>query len=258
MYYIVYLPTGDYYLCNTKLEVISIWFTRIHNLGRYDSEDTKTLFKELNVTGNDTMKVTWFDDKTYEYLRPYQVLDENDRSCDIRTWTEEIELFRKGISAHLLSKVVKKGEVSRYRVDPICGIRKGHSHRSQGPAMWKRSMQEIEGLNLYTCSVEGEDELPSTKYNVKFRDRGIGVDTIWNGIESKWFNKYSSSKCWKDQTKARKQWGKRAKGTLKTESLSTIARKNSVNAEIAEIEEIWKEQETALEEEYKAEAQKSA
>lgn len=258
MYYIVYLPTGDYYLCNTKLEVISIWFTRIHCFDLYDSDDTKALFKELNVTGNDTVKVTWFDDKTYEYLRPYQVLDENGRSCDIRTWMEEIEMFQKGIKVRPLSKVCKMGEVPRYRVDPICGIRKRHSHRALGPTMWKRAMQEIEGLNLYMSSVESEDGLCSIKYNVKFRDRGIGVDTIWDGYESKWHNRYSSSKCWKDQTKARKQWGRRAKGTLKTESLSTIARKNAVFAEMVEIEEVWKEQEALLEAETECEIQESA
>ena len=157
-------------------------------------------FSQLNITGNDTFtsmeRCGWlFTDigvipryKKVCHLRRYQVLDEDDRSVDIRTWPKSVWEWAPSYPPCYWP----------------CGFKNNH-HRTTGPSMWR---------GTYRASMDGLDEAELLEENLPLPiqdNTGVrlpfnGTDRVWDYYDSHYF--HWRSKSWKDQTKARKQWAK--------------------------------------------------
>ena len=174
-------------------------------------------FSQVNITGKDTCTVMekngWLRTEigvipTYKrvrYLRRYQVLDEDGRSVDIRTWPKSVWEWAPSHPACYWP----------------CGFKDNH-HRTTGPSMWR---------SPYRASMDGldEGELLSEGLPLPIRDNsGVrlpfdGTDSVWDYYDSHYF--HWRSKSWKDQTKARKQWAKhKSKGEKREDDWARIDR----------------------------------
>ncbi len=162
-------------------------------------------FFQLNVTGKDTHTAmekdgSWLHIQengrsyvipTYKkviYLRRYQVLDEDGRSVDIRTWPKSVWEWTPTYPPCYWP----------------CGF-KSNYHRISGPSMGR-------GTYRASMNVLDESELLDEALPLPIRDCSDvrfpfnGTDDVWSyydGHHCHW-----RSKSWKDQTKARKQWAK--------------------------------------------------
>lgn len=174
-------------------------------------------FDELNVSGRDINMVTvqagthmasicgelreFPTYKTIPVLRRYQVFDAAMRSIDIRLWSDSIW-------EHVP------------QVSPMCSRwqsgSKPHYHRTAGPALWRRTLR----MRADTVSSDElqEDGLPVPMYDRTAYRHGYNFRTadIWDFYEEKADAKLCSSKSWKDQTRARKQWAKHKSGPCRT------------------------------------------
>lgn len=156
-------------------------------------------FSDLNITGNDCWRYSqWgvLDNHFHGHvtgLRRYQVLDEYSRSIDIREWS-----------------------YSAWHPKPIShkyfwgfSGKKPHEHRASGPSMHHATARQA--LNTVNLDDLFEEDLPiPEKDRTKLRRKA--VLSTWDAdgyYEDVHWKHYACSKCWKDQHKSRKQWGKR-------------------------------------------------
>jgi len=148
-------------------------------------------FEDLNVTGKDIGVVHWmqpawngcFIEKSETWLRRYQVFDKEMRSVDIRQW----------------SRTVWDYEAPHVPYRWASNSRKQHWHRITGPSFWHGTLKG---------AVVGKDEdvpLFPIKDKSKVRNK-VREEFVWDYIDRKAARRPSRS--WKDQSKARKQWGK--------------------------------------------------
>lgn len=164
----------------------------------------KKFFWELNVTGKDkaveihvtnNMDVSCINSPIYcellARLRRYQVLDERGRSVDIRSWPKEV--WELNQNQH------------RFGTYWYGGHR--HIRRTSGPSMLRKTLRAIAASADY-------NELDNEGLPLPISDRSkishpfSGSNDVWDFCEEKFSKKYAASKSWKDQCKARHQWGK--------------------------------------------------
>lgn len=217
MYYIIDLATNARYACDTKLDVIWRYAVLCDCRMRYAAALTLS-FDNLNITGHDIRMVRVpvgcqeIDGDFYTvyerqpYLRRYQVVDDADRSVDIRAWNDEIDAFRAG------ERSARKYDTHEpvFRREPCGQGRKQRSHRIGLPAMWKTSLQD-------TLNNENDDlaEYVAIRNHTKPRNRGISIGDGWDVYDRRLCGIWHSSKCWKDQSKSGRQWAKHKRGCSK-------------------------------------------
>ena len=223
MYYLVDLKENKTIPFNSKLDLLYYCFSEPehHPLWWAPDEIIPRMmdFIELNVTGKDIVtgfeKVPgkfWFYGGTafpcYEKvatLRRYMVTDEQGRSIDIRTWLPEIALVKSGKYRPAHKTAVSKEPA--YRREPCGQGRKQHFHRVGCPAMWRCSLAE---------AMDGEDlaleaDVRPMRDHSGIRKRGIKDETSYERAERRASRSWTCSKCWKDQSKAGRQWAKHKK-----------------------------------------------
>ena len=167
--------------------------------------------KELNVTGKDSyFQKEWTgeyyfvppDDtfsggffKKYhwvKHLRRYLVTDETGRHIDPRT-----------IKSSSAAKTKKNPELE-WSLNCMPGS-KQHWHRQGGPSMHRSQLRcEQEPAELVDC--DDEPVKPVRNHSGVRRPRGSMGDDIWWFYDKKGSRGYYMPKCWKNQTKARRQW----------------------------------------------------
>lgn len=185
-------------------------------------------FSELNVTGKDiapnaNYRYCWVDGAYAAYRvsadaptpRRYQVLDDDGRSVDIRTWKREIELLMKNGPDIARSKSVE--HLPRFREEPSgCG-RKQHCHRRSCPAMTKQNL---------ICEANIEDALDGVpaRYlpvidHSKARRRNCARAALGALDSMAEMKMRYGLKSWKHQSKSARQWCKHKKGIKMSEDI---------------------------------------
>lgn len=205
-YYIKDVRTGDIVITCTCRDLVIHWLrshvwplsldeainiTGADKYLRHDLPAESVRSIPMTLNGNE-VDVIRYRPEAYA-LRPYQVLDEDGRSVDPRTWPEP--------------------EKPKLYCTGFCGNgRRPHDHRVGGPAMHRQTLRAI--ANELTDSELSEWGLcASAKTHISIRRKMVmEKGDAWDFAEEKWIGKYRSSKCWKDQHKTRRQWGKHKSG----------------------------------------------
>lgn len=218
MYYIIDLQNIVRYPCHDKLDVLERW--QCVTRGSYPIYLTHGVpldFSQLNITGKDCCPVYervgmywepknecfWNSYVRVMRLKRFQVIDSDGRSIDIRTWKPEIALANAG---HYPAKPSKE-HIPVFRREPAGWGRKVHTHRKGGCTMWRASMREV------FCG--DDDELTEFRPVIdrsKSRNRGFSFDAGWDAVERRHNSSWTSSKCWKDQSKSGRQWAQHKRG----------------------------------------------
>ena len=88
MYHLINLENQTRKSFETRIDLLAHWRFQLRHDSRFSSITTPPLnFNNLNVTGKDV----YASEISGPWLRCFQVLDEEGRSQDIRTWTKEIK-----------------------------------------------------------------------------------------------------------------------------------------------------------------------
>lgn len=211
MYFIIDLWHRTRTAHETKQDLAAAWL-RLTGPS-YKSLNAKPRFDSLNVTGVDTYGVTEHTGKYCEvtcdnetwlqpiyvrkhYTRQYLITDEFGRHIDIRLW-----------DASIWAQTAKPVRHSYYL--GYSGS-KQHHHRARGAHGYHRIAQAM-------CDIPDEDIIEiltgAQLETIKIRNKSLcpGMKD-YDFYERRGNNKYSSSKCWKDQTKAVRQFAKQKPG----------------------------------------------
>lgn len=238
MYYLVDLKEKKTTPFSTKLDLLYYRFSKPERRPLwYNSNEIIPRmmdFAELNVTGKDTAigmervpgKFWFFDGTTFPCyekvatLRRYKVTDVQGRSIDIRTWLQEIALVKSG--KYRPTHKMADSKQPAYRREPCGQGHKHHFHRVGCPTMWHRSLAEAmdeEDLVL-------DAEVQPVRDHSGIRRRGIKDETSFERVERRASRSWTCSKCWKDQSKAGRQWAKNKKaqnGRFLRESIDKLS-----------------------------------
>lgn len=208
--------------CKTKEDVLRARDDRKHSFdslflktvsGLNFTRSQKFCFDELNITGKD-IKVSYGFDANGNYsgswtLRRLQVLDEQGRSVDIRSWTKEME--------SILSHPLRWAQADRfdprdpdYRSAPIEGTEKDSSRRVSGYAMWHQTAATNEATSLDDDDYDGYT--PVIDHGA-VRKRLPDLYSQWNQYERKHYGRDHLRKSWKDSSKGQRQWSKNSRMT---------------------------------------------
>lgn len=161
-------------------------------------------FDELSMTDYDTrvIRLPLFGTEFYreiKTLRTDRVYDSDDRIIDIRLWDECNEvLFPKRSRVYYCHNFGSKR----------------HHHRVSGPSFLHRDLRN-----------RGKEE------GLSYKPSKVSAADAWDICERRYFAVYSSSKSWKDQTKAKKQWCKH-KSKYEYESIKELNRIYLANKEV--------------------------
>lgn len=186
-----------------------LWSLVSENLSMKDKED---IFRVINMTGNDTAYVcdpfSVFP-KGY-MLRKYQVIDENNRIVDPRTWNVA---FDRVLQDPLQYREIPRRKRTSYGVSTPG--RHHHFHRHGLPAMMyqslKNSMDDVSD-DLIDLDIEILED------RTAMRKKSFVRGDLWDACEKKTFR--TPSKSWKDQSSSRKQWGKHKVSCKRTKEIS--------------------------------------
>lgn len=147
-----------------------------------DSCFSQDFFREMNLTGKDIRGDC--------ELRQFQVRDEYGRPVDIRTWPHQV--WKTSPPAYDL------GSIPRFS-------KKKHIHRITGPKMRRQALRALAN-DTDLGDVEQIIVLDKSRAARKSRDctcgRASDTRRYWNREH------ISPSRCWKDQTKAKRQYAK--------------------------------------------------
>lgn len=211
MYFIIDLWNSTSSAYPTMLALAAAWL----RLGspRYGALNPNPRFDILNVTGNDTYSVLertgrWYwsvcgEDRHLApeyarrfYTRQYLVTDETGRHIDIRLWPASIW---EQAAAPVRYSFWSFGSGSR-----------PHAHREHGAHGYRRAAAAA-------CSPLDEDAAilltGAQQEAVKIRNRSLcpGMND-YDFYERRAHNKWAGSKCWKDQSRASRQFAKHKPG----------------------------------------------
>lgn len=229
-YTIINLYGNTTYSCKTLEDVMRWW---IQN-NRWDDKANLPNFSNLNMNGNDTAFFGYFDkDARPElFLRPYIVVDQDNRIIDIRNlaqrkWEEirneshEKPLFRH----HNGAKIHMHG---RAQLGNLL-----HNDFQQHGKMTYEIDEEIEDLDIALPKPKRVNASISSSMDVtlKLYQRRIQAEETDRPVS------------WKKASKARKQWAKHKKGT----TVSSIRK----------LKQLEMEAEMRIEEDYEAQAEET-
>lgn len=211
MYYLIDIISGTtVYKAADKRDLLGCW-ARVATTNR----DGSLNFRELNVTGNDTV-AEWVMDGRYFFpdgracptyteqlrLRRFQVKDDKGCSCDIRVWEEDIHSSPSG--GFWYSRHYGMPErLPEFRREPALQGGKKHYRRMSYPAMAHGTLRDL----YAQPDVDADEDSPVCPSDIPpVRYRGVNRYTTYDLAETKYFNRGSRS--WKENSKSRRQWGK--------------------------------------------------
>lgn len=160
-------------------------------------------FKLLNITGNDVMTChvpvyigqsiktdeSVFVTETKTYLRPYLVLDEDQRHINIRNWPDPKP-----------APVIHRSYYFRYKT---------HHRRGHGASMYRKTLQANQEK---FCELDTGEiiAIPPVRRKIILTsgDNWDKVERTWCGIER--------TKCWKDQRHGKKQFDRKGRKSTDT------------------------------------------
>lgn len=206
MFYIRNLLTGDKLSFQSKRALLSYWRWKIQPQGWLST--TSLDFSELNITGKDTVygitksvPVMYGCIQIYNHeygwrLKTYQVLDECQRSCDIREWKQELNaVLAETYPSWMPSK--DRSQIIRFRNGPVDYISKHPLANSQLPAFTKQRL-----------------EIYHNDFSLDFEDDLLGFTPVIDHSKPRKLNwtckkdKVSDIHSWKRTSKNRSQWGR--------------------------------------------------
>ena len=171
-------------------EDLSLWWIR------NNSSRNGVHYDNLNMNGNDTYVVRWFN-WNYEtcrierHLRRYMIIETaTNRIIDIRNWNiEKMELPKP--QHHWWGQSGAKN----------------HSHRKGSAPMLHSTIR-----NELTILDFDDDEYGNIIKQLKAKPSHFAKTNAWDYAELAHCHDWTSSKCWKDQCKSPKQYWKHKKG----------------------------------------------
>ena len=181
-----------YYLLD-RTQYLLIPFQTKEELKAYAEE--YNIFDYINITGKDT----YYDNETNcYYLRPYQVFDDTGKIINIRDWNfpTDKNCIHRPISFYNPNNAGKR-----------------HNHRISGPSMYKRELETQSMPYAYDDNYTAIIRKPKTH---------ISKADMYRYYEKSYANDYKSSKCWKDQCKCRKQYGRHQSNHMFTSKMEDI------------------------------------
>lgn len=207
-YRLIDLYTGKEVKFDEKRSLLFYWGQYI---GRSVSKRFALDFEMLNVTGKDISTEPFFIEAHAPLMRPtwqmhrvtrrYQVFDDEGRSVDIRKWSTEIADVESGKYVPWTRSSSSK-ETFTFRRGPVPYIRKQHAHRLGTESFFHASLIALEEKPL-----EDTDISPVIDHSsVRKRGRKLKFES-WDNAEMKANNKWNR-RCWKDSSKAPRQWAK--------------------------------------------------
>lgn len=206
----------------TKLELLCTW-ARITHTGDFHPNFRKDFdFTDLNVSGKDAKQesvLTGYTPYCFEcngklfsgtfpiremrpILRRYQVFDEADRSIDIREWKDEISAYSAGVRP---AGNHDAAHIPAFRQEPCGAGRKHNSRRISSPAFTRDNLMALEDM------ADIPDDIRPVVDHTCARNRGMNRYSVWDAAEFKQNGKYGR-RCWKNSTKAARQWAKHKSG----------------------------------------------
>ena len=209
MYYLCDLYKGTSIAFQTQESLLYYWRERLGHDSWYRNWLTR-IIDELNVTGKDV--ITWpefyrtssgFQTVWHRAIRRYQVLDDYDRSIDIRQWKAAIANVDSG-HYHLFRK--KRRVTYSFRSGPVPYIRKRHGHRIGCESFYRSSLRA-----LVDDPLEDLDVRPVIDHTSVRKSRRKLKFSGWDNAEAMAAGKYNR-RCWKNSCKVPHQWAKHKKG----------------------------------------------
>ena len=195
MYYLIDLTNETTRTFETKVALLTHWRFRLH---RILFPAPALNFKELNVTGKDTYTAAGIMESI---LRQFQVLDDEGRSQDIRTWTDEIEI----VNAIDFPFSRRTPSQARFRIDPAdvgskLPVRKSRHNAFERQRLMDRQIEQLDSE---------DDLLGFTPIRDNSRPRP-------QSYERKDFHRRNRSRSWKAYTKNTSQWGRHTERAAET------------------------------------------
>lgn len=188
MYYLVDLYKDTSMSFETKVDILAHWRFRLNQESPFGI--AKLLdFSNLNVTGNDMYSRPFVD----TWKRRFQVLDEQGRSIDIRTWKKEIDIVNAMDYFPWHHPSVRS---PRFRMEPaVMGCKKPY-RKGRYNSFTKQKLREKRG------AVEPD-----------FEDDLLGFTPISDHskprTKERWPHKPNLDiRSWKSRTKNASQWGR--------------------------------------------------
>ena len=228
MFYIRNLFTGAQLPFHSKRALLSYWRWRIQN--RNWLSTTSFDFSELNITGKDTVygitksvPVMYGCIRMYNHeygwkLKTYQVLDEYQRSCDIREWKQEQnEVLAESYPSWMPPK--GRPQKIRFRNGPVDYISKHPHANSQLPSFTKQRL-----------------EICHNNFSMDFEDDLLGFTPVIDHSKPRKLNwtykkeKVSDIHSWKRTSKNRSQWGRHMERVPEEAAKEIIARELAAEA----------------------------
>lgn len=172
---------GGTCLSMPSMAAVCAWWNTKFKVSLLSELGSEWFFRELNITGKDI--------KANGELRQFQIRDEFGRPVDIRTWSDQTwetnqPAFDWGSFPH---------------------FGKRHLHRVGGPKMRLQTLRTlINGVDL--GDVEQAIVLDKSRPTRKSKD----CSCRWTSDTRRYWNRahVSPSRCWKDQTKAKRQYAR--------------------------------------------------
>lgn len=184
-------------------------------------------FSDLNVTGKDTVVKRVRDGYAYSpaiglypkyveqrVVRPYQVIDDENRSVNIAQWTDDIKEANAILAGHRPCSYTSDTTLPRYRFDPISQGRKRHYHRQSHPSMWKATMSDKYNDDMERAEVEEalvELDMCPVRDRSHARTSPLSRYDADDIVEDRFWARFHN-KSWKRNHKSRKQWCKHKRG----------------------------------------------
>lgn len=195
MYYLIDLTNQSQKTFETKTDLLAHWRFRLRHESWYFAPLLD--FRDLNITGRDMFSAEGVSPR----LRRFQVLDNEGRSQDIRTWTEEIKVVNSMPSFPHRRQAPSQ---ARFRIDPADAGSKMPMRKGRCGAFIKQRLRDAEGV----IEFDYEDDLlgfTPVRDNAAPRTRSRLCRSDGRTLRS-----------WKEHTKNTSQWGRHSERAAET------------------------------------------
>lgn len=188
MYYLIDLSDQTRMPFESKVALLAFWRFRTVRYGVPDPLN----FNNLNVTGKDTYNPLFTD----PWMRQYQVVDDEGRSQDIRTWEKEIKLVN---AMDHRPEGASDSSSARFRIGPVASGSKMPLRKGRYGAFTRQRMMDRQRA---AQQVDYEDDLLGlTPVRDNSRPRLRSGDPWGKDRDYR-------SRSWKNHTRNTSQWGR--------------------------------------------------
>lgn len=202
MYHLIDLTNQTRISFETKIDLLAHWRFRLY----FDARNVVPAplnFKDLNITGNDMYGSPIVSLR----MRRFQVLDDDGRSLDIRTWAEEIEIVNAMKHFPYYQHISSQAS---FRIDPAVSGSKTPRRKDRCGALTLQRLRDRVG----TQELDYEDELlgfTPIRDNSAPRSRNSAMQG-----DGKQRCKQRKCRSWKSHTKNTSQWARHIERAAET------------------------------------------